>query len=60
MNAYRSTAVSRVERAVETVEKVPFQKMIAEKWDRNTKRRLIICAPNNILASIEPVVVDFL
>ena len=60
MNAYRLTAVSRVERVVGTVEEVPFQKMIAEKWDRNTKRRLSICAPNNILASIEPVVVDFL
>ena len=44
---------------VETVEKVPFQKMIVEKWNRNTEKRLVFCVPNNILAIFEPVVGDF-
>ena len=45
--------------AVETVEKVPFQKLIIEKWDRNIEKRLVFCVPNNILAIFEPVVGDF-
>jgi hypothetical protein len=45
-------------RAVETVEKVPFQKMIFEKWDRNIEKHLVFCVPNNILAIFEPVVGD--
>jgi hypothetical protein len=44
---------------VETVEKVPFQKLIFEKWDRNIEKRLVFCVPNNILAIFEPVVGDF-
>ncbi len=34
---------------VETVEKVPFQKLIFEKWEGNTKKRLVFGAPHNIL-----------
>jgi hypothetical protein len=44
---------------VETVEKVPFQKLILEKWDRNTEKYLVFCIPHNILAIFEPVVGDF-
>jgi hypothetical protein len=40
-------------RAVETVEKVTFQKLIFEKWDRNTEKRLVVCVLNNILAIFE-------
>ncbi|HLO33998.1 MAG TPA: hypothetical protein VK249_32940 [Anaerolineales bacterium] len=36
---------------VETVEKVPFQKMIFEKWDRNAEKRLVFGVPHNILAT---------
>jgi hypothetical protein len=36
--------------AVETVEKVPFQKLIFEKWDRNIEKRLVFCVLNSILA----------
>jgi hypothetical protein len=39
---------------VETVEKVPFQKLIIEKWDRNIEKRLVFCVLNNILAIFEP------
>jgi hypothetical protein len=35
--------------AIETVEKVPFQKPTFEKWEGNTKKRLIFGAPHNIL-----------
>src|SRR5512142_1528344 len=45
--------------AVETVEKVPFRKLIFGKWDKNLEKRLIFCVPNNILAIFEPVVGDF-
>jgi len=34
---------------VETVEKVPFQKLIFEKWEGNAKKRLVFGAPHNIL-----------
>ena len=44
---------------VETVEKVPFRKLIFGKWDKNTEKRLVFCVPNNILAFFEPVVGDF-
>jgi hypothetical protein len=37
--------------AVETVEKVPFQKLIFEKWERNIENRLIFYFPKNILAT---------
>ena len=45
--------------AVETVEKVPFQKLTFEKWGRNIEEHLVFCVPNNILAIFEPVVGDF-
>jgi hypothetical protein len=45
---------------VETVEKVLFQKLVFEKWDRNIEKRLVFCLANNILAILEPVVGDFL
>jgi len=48
-----------VPRAIETVEKVPFQKMISEKWDRNTEKHLVFCVLSNILAIFKPVVGDF-
>jgi hypothetical protein len=41
---------------VETVEKVPFQKLIFEKRDRNIEKRLVFYVSNNILAIFEPVV----
>jgi hypothetical protein len=48
-----------ITQAVETVEKVPFQKLIFGKWDKNIEKRLVFCVPNNILAIFEPVVGDF-
>jgi hypothetical protein len=45
--------------AVETVEKVPFQKLTFEKWRKNIEERLVFCVPNNILAIFEPVVGAF-
>ena len=45
-------AHQRVTRAVETVEKVPFQKMIFEKWERNAEKRLVLDVPHNISAII--------
>jgi hypothetical protein len=48
-----------VTRAVETVEKVPFQKLIIEKWDRNIEKHLVFCVPHNILAIFKPNVGDF-
>jgi hypothetical protein len=44
---------------VETVEKVSFQKLIFEKWERNAKKCLVLCVPNNILAILERGVGDF-
>ncbi len=35
-----SRAPRGITRAVETVEKVPFQKMIFEKWDRNCNHQI--------------------
>ena len=49
----------QVTQTVETVEKVPFQKMIFEKWDRSIEKRLVFYVPKNILAIFEPVVGDF-
>jgi hypothetical protein len=49
----------QVTQAVETVEKVPFRKLIFGKWDKNIEKRLVFYAPNNILAIFEPVVGDF-
>jgi hypothetical protein len=43
-------AHQRVTRAVETVEKVSFQKMIFEKWKRNAEKRLVLDVPHNISA----------
>jgi len=40
--------------AVETVEKVPFQKLIFEKWERNIEKRLVLYVSNNILVIFEP------
>jgi len=48
----------RVTQTVETVEKVPFRKLIFGKWDKNIEKRLVFCVPNNILAIFEPVVGD--
>jgi hypothetical protein len=52
-------AHQQVTQAVETVEKVPFRKLILGKWDKNIEKRLVFCVPNNILAILEPVVGDF-
>jgi hypothetical protein len=41
-------------RTVETVEKVPFQKLIIERWDRNIEKHLVVCVQNNFLAIYEP------
>jgi len=48
-----------ITQTVETVEKVPFQKTIVEKWNRNIEKHLVFCVPSNILAIFEPVVGDF-
>jgi hypothetical protein len=37
--------------AVETVEKVPFQKSVFEKWERNTEKCLVFGLPHNISAT---------
>jgi hypothetical protein len=50
----------RVTQTVETVEKVPFQKLMFEKWDRNIEKRLVFLCSNKILAIFERVVGDFL
>jgi hypothetical protein len=52
-------AHQRVTQAVETVEKVPFRKLIFGKWDKNIEKCLVFCVPNNILAIFESVVGDF-
>jgi len=52
-------AHQRVTQTVETVEKVPFRKLVFGKWDKNIEKRLVFCVPNNILAIFEPVVGDF-
>ena len=52
-------AHQRVTHTVETVEKVPFRKLIFRKWDKNIEKRHVFCVPNNILAIFEPVVGDF-
>jgi hypothetical protein len=39
-----------VKPAAETVEKIPFQKPILEKWGRNIEKHLVFCAPNRIWA----------
>jgi len=43
-----------ITQAIETVEKVPFQKLIFEKWDRNIEKRLVFYVSNNNLAIYEP------
>jgi peptidyl-tRNA hydrolase len=50
--AFSQPAHQRVTRAVETVEKVSFQKMIFEKWERNAEKRLVLDVPHNISAII--------
>ena len=55
----REAPCKGVTQTVETVEKVPFQKLIFEKWDKNIEKYLVFCVPNNILAIFEPVVGDF-
>jgi uncharacterized protein YutD len=57
--ALSTPAHTQVTQTVETVEKVTFQKMIFEKWDRNTEKHLVFCVLSNILAIFEPVVGDF-
>jgi len=37
-----------VTRAVETVEKVPFQKLLFEKWDGYIEKHLLLGVPDNI------------
>jgi hypothetical protein len=49
--AFSRPTHQRVTPAVETVEKVPFQKMIFEKWDRNAEKRLVFGVPHNIVAT---------
>jgi hypothetical protein len=44
---------------VETVEKVPFQKLTFEKWVKNIEKHLVFCVLNDILAIFELVVGDF-
>ena len=44
---------------VETVEKVPSQKLTIAKWDKPIENCLFYDLPNNILAIFEPVVGDF-
>jgi hypothetical protein len=51
--------VSRVEQTFDTFEEAPFQKMIIEKYDRNTEKHLVFCVLSNILAIFEPVAGDF-
>jgi hypothetical protein len=57
--ALPSSTPAHVTPTVETVEKVPFQKLTFEKWVKNIEERLVFCVPNNILAIFEPVVGDF-
>jgi hypothetical protein len=45
--------------AVETVEKVTFQKKYFEKWGKNIEKRLVSRVTNHILAILEPVVGGF-
>jgi hypothetical protein len=52
-------APPRVTQTVETVEKVPFRKLIFGKWDKNIEKRLVFCVQDNILVIFEPVVGDF-
>jgi hypothetical protein len=49
----------QVTQTVETVEKVPFQKLIFEKWEGNIEKRLVFYVPKNILAFFQLVVGDF-
>ena len=44
---------------VETVEKVPSQKLTIAKWDKTIENCLFYVLPNNILAIFKPVVGDF-
>ena len=50
--AFSRPTHQRVTLTVETVEKVPFQKMIFEKWERNAEKRLVLDVPHNISAII--------
>jgi hypothetical protein len=52
-------APAQVTQTVETVEKVPFQILIFEKWVRNIEKRIVFCVLKNILAIFEPGVGDF-
>jgi hypothetical protein len=56
---FRQIRPEPVKLAVETVEKVPFQKLIFEKWGGNTEKRFVFCVPNSVLAIFEPAVGDF-
>jgi hypothetical protein len=49
--AESTPAHPQVTQTVETVEKVPFQKLIFEKWERNIEKRLVFYVPKNILAT---------
>jgi hypothetical protein len=40
-----------VTQAVETVEKVIFQKLSFEKWEKNVEKHLVFGVPHNILAA---------
>jgi hypothetical protein len=52
--SHRSLPRRGITQVVETVEKVPFQKLIFEKWDRNIEKRLVLYVSYNILAIFEP------
>jgi hypothetical protein len=54
-----TSAHTRVTQTVETVEKVPFQKPVFEKWGEDIEEHLVFCILNNILAIFEPVVGKF-
>ncbi|MGA7605746.1 MAG: hypothetical protein WCA79_07485, partial [Anaerolineales bacterium] len=49
-----------ITQTVEAVEKVSYQKLMFEKWDRNIEKRLVFLCSNKILAIFERVVGDFL
>ena len=48
-----------ITQTVETVEKVPSQKLTIAKWDKTIENCLFYVLPTNILAIFEPVVGDF-
>jgi hypothetical protein len=43
----------------ETVEKVPFQKLISTKWEKTIENRHVLRSPKQNLGNVEPEVGDF-